>query len=254
MRILVDNILRAPLNTIESGTEDESFIFANMWDNRMVLQGRITEEVIIDLGVDYAELSAVDTIALKLTSWTDATYLELGWGNTATATDGAIDISNIAVVDGIIHIKDIQPTAFKARYWRITSFATPDAIIKQGSLYVNYLYLGQYKQLPNARAYEEPIVNDTDNIRTTVGGQVYTQLGYTFKEVEQSFRLASKSEVDDFYSWYTTSDRANNNIFIQFEDDTDTYPPLFGRITSENQQRFLGMKYYPFNIKFREAK
>jgi len=252
MRILKDNILRSSNNTVESGIEDESFPFKNIWDNRFVLQGKIDEQLVIDLGPNYSELSTINTIAISITSW-NAGYLVLGLGNTTDADTVNIDITDIAISNDRINLKYLLPGNYQYRYIRITSYASNGGAI-QGQLYINYLYLGKYLQLPLARAYEEPIIKNTDNYTTTVSGQIYNQVGYIYREVKQRFKLATKTDKDNFYTWYNTNDRVNNNIFIQFEDDIISYPPLFGSIVAKNENRFLGTKYYPFNITFTESK
>jgi len=254
MRILKDNLLRASATIVESGVEDESFKFENMWDNRLVLQGKVTTSVYFDLGANYATISP-DTVSLFIASMTGDSITVSGGTTTAADTAGknvykATDGTRPAVV--VVNLEDLTGPY---RYWKIESrVGTFLGGTPGGNIFLTYAYLGQYSQLPNARAYEEPLIDDTDNSTKTVGGQLYTQLGYTYKSVRQRFRTASQNQKDSFFSWYNTSDRANNNIFIQFEDDMVNYPPLFGKITGENERRFLGMKYYPFNINFREAK
>jgi len=257
MRILKDNLLRATDTVIESGTEDESFLFRNMWDNRLVLQGKITGTVTFDLGLNYADFPIVDTLAIQAASGS-ALYLAINAGNTPAALAQWIEIINPLDNSGVINLTELTGAITnKYRYFRIDTYLvapTGPTSTPGGDIYINYLYLGNFLQLPNARAYAEPIIDDTDNETKTVSGQIYTQLGHTYRKVSQKFKLATKEQKDEYYSWYNTSDRANNNIFIQFDDLLETYPPLFGKIKSTNEKRFLGMKYYPFNINFTEAK
>jgi hypothetical protein len=134
-----------------------------------------------------------------------------------------------------------------------TPDVTGDNTVTGGDDKINYFYLGEYLQMPAADTGSEPNRNVTDITNISSSDVILTTPGIVFKTQSFNFTATTKTEYDDFNTWYYTTDRANNVFFVQFENDMDIVPPFFSKITSyvvENR----GATSYDWNITIQEAK
>jgi hypothetical protein len=225
MRILIDNKITADLVTVQ--TESNAFPKENMIGNVL------NEKTLVNTYFDVAFASPVTIDAIGLLAEGS------GWTVTAGATLGASTFS-LAITDTVHFINQTW------QYWRFTTSSAD---------YMEYVYLGEYLQIPRIEPGPTPTPKNTDSVSRTSGGQVYPTQGVVTKEFAVTALGLTEAEFTPINQWYESSDRIYNHIIVPFESDMDKYPfePFYAQ-TLEYGSFKRTILSYDIKMKFEEAK
>ena len=208
-------------------TESNAFPKENMINN--VLNEKTLVTTYFD--VDFGSALTIDSIGLLAEG--------SGWTVTAGASLGASTFSQ-AISDTVTFISQTW------RYWRFTTSA-PD--------YMEYVYLGEYLQIPQIVPGSTPQPTATDVKNRTSGGQVYPTQGTIVKMQDVTAIGLTATEFETINTWYYSSDRVNNHIVVPFESSMTVYPfePYFAEISGYGSFK-RDVLAYDIKFKLEEAK
>jgi hypothetical protein len=203
MRILKSNKITSSLITVQS--ESNAFPKENMVNN--VLNEKTYVTTYFD--VDFGSAVTVDSIGILAEG--------SGWTVTAGATLGASTFTQV-ISDTVTFINQTW------RYWRFTTSSAD---------YMEYIYLGEYLQIPQITPGSTPQPTSTDVKNRTSGGQVYPTQGTIVKSQDVVAVGLNATEFEAINTWYYSSDRVNNHIVVPFEGSMTVYPfePYFAEIS-----------------------
>ena len=230
MRLLISNKVESTMITINN--ESDAFPKENMVTGILPEKSYIDQTAVIDFGSTTSE--RVTAIAIV---YQDLTNVKIQ----ANATDSWGSPSFEQSITSSGQIVFIDQTY---RFWRIKADNTG---------YVNYIYLGEYLQMPGVEENSMPQTITNDATVTSAGYQKQTTRGTTAKTQEFIFPGASQAEYDDFIDWWESDDRSNNCFIVQFEEDMTLFSPFLCKVAeaSDFDRHTLA---YEWRILVEEAK
>jgi hypothetical protein len=229
MRFLVNNKINDSTTTITVNNENTNFPKENMLGNILVEKTEFDDNIVIDFG-SAVTIDSVGFIA-EDSGYTLQAHTADSWGSPAFSTSLTAEVTFISQ---------------SYRYWRL---------YKSGFTgFVNYLYLGEYLQMPGfiPNTFRNP--NTTDITNTSQSAQNYTTEGVIFNTQSFEFPGPTWASFQLFETWYRSSDRVNHFMFVPYENSMTTIVPYYAKLGSVNIPDSRFNDSIPFEITIREVK